>query len=425
MNSKLIASFACLIIFLGCSIKANAWTLESSIAQAVSISPELKQSAAFIGTRNVELKQSSLWPDPSLELKVDNQRGRDTGSGNYNLSEITFTQDIPLSRIKHQTSVAEARLSSAIYAQSKQMLILQNQVSKVFFELQLTSASFELARQRVALADKLSQPKNKPGQLIRYLSPLEKMRLNIISEQARQAEAAAEGRHQEVLMNFNKLLGINAINEVKLPPLSAMTSIPDIGQLTHDLDKHPSISTQKKNLQAASNGVELARSSAIKDPSISLNRLRENFSSGTENVYGIMLNIQLPIHDRKTQAVSRANYNARLQRIELGKIKRDLQLNLKRSYTHLNHLIKQASEYKTKVLKPASKILDLSKKGFNSGELNILSLIDANNTYFDSHMQYLNLIYQSWLEVAEINLNAGKFITQGTNKMPLIPQGDY
>ena len=66
---------------------------------------------------------------------------------------------------------------------------------------------------------------------------------------------------------------------------------------------------------------------------------------------------------------------------------------------------------KKKVLKPARKMLDLTNKGFSSGELNILSLVDANNTYFESQLTYLDLLYQARMELAEVKLYAGQLIT--------------
>jgi len=419
----LVTNLFAILINSSVANAAQQWTMQSSIAQAMSTSPELKKSSAEVAARNADLQLSSLWPDPSVELKVDNQVGLDVGSGDYELSEITISQDIPLSRIRHQKSVAEAHLSAAKHSQNNDTLLIENRVAKVFYELQLTSAAYELTEKRVQLADKLnaSSVKNNQGSVVRYLSPLEKMRLSIIREKAHQSESAAEGKLQETLTEFYKLLGINPVDKINVPDLMPVSILPDLATLTQLQDRHPLLSSQQQNLQAATNEIDLVRSSTMKDPSISINRLRENFSSGTENVYGLMFNIEIPIHDRKSTAISKARYSASQQRIELGRLKRNLQINLKRSFTHLNHIIEQASEYEKNVLQPATKMLALSEKGFISGELNILSLIDANNTYFDSHMQYLDLIYQSWIELADINLYAGKFTSdnnpQATNNI--------
>ena len=56
-------------------------------------------------------------------------------------------------------------------------------------------------------------------------------------------------------------------------------------------------------------------------------------------------------------------------------------------------------------------MLDLTDKGFTSGELNILSLVDANNTSFEAQLTYLDLLYQARIELAEVKLYAGQLIT--------------
>lgn len=416
MNLRFIKPAFCLLSTLCMPALASTasatslWTLQSSIAQAHSTSPELKQTEAIIGARNADIELADLWPDPSIELKVDNQTGLDDGSGDYGLSEITISQDIPLSRLQHQKSVAEANLNAARYSQSNTALQLENRVARVFYELQLASTTYDLALKRVKLADKLnsSSLKNNQGNVVRYLTPLEKMRLSIIREQAHQAESAAEGKHLETLTEFYKVLGIDANSEVHVAELAPLDKIPELKDLIEQQNNHPLLSNQQQQLQAATSSIEVARSASMKDPSISINRLRENFSSGTENVYGVMLNFEIPVHGRKSTEISKASYNASQQRIELARLKRELQINLNRSYTHLNHIIEQASEFKKKVLTPSQKILQLSEKGFISGELNILSLVESNNTYFESRMHYLNLVYQAWVELADIHLYAGK-----------------
>jgi cobalt-zinc-cadmium efflux system outer membrane protein len=110
-------------------------------------------------------------------------------------------------------------------------------------------------------------------------------------------------------------------------------------------------------------------------------------------------------------AESKATFKAGQQKIELQLMKRELKINLNRSYMHLNHVIEQAVEYKKKVLKPAGKMLELTDKGFTSGELNILSVVDANKTYFEAQLTYIDLLYQARVELSEVKLYAGQLIT--------------
>lgn len=393
-------------------VTAQQWTLQSSVRQAVSASPELQKSVAEIGARQADIKLSHLWPDPEIGFQVDNRMGLDDGAGGYDLTDVTVTQAIPLSRLKYQEEAAEASLKAARYLHTYQSLQVQNRVAKVFHQLQFASAKLQLAEQRLTFAETLNEQgkKNSNGVVVRYLTPLEKMRLSIIREEARQAAANAEGKHKEALSEFVKLLGIEMDSVSSVAELQAVSTIPGIEQLTAMQSHHAQLSSQQQKVLAANHNIDVARSSQMIDPSIGLSWQRDTLSIGRSNIYAIMFNIQIPISDRKNTAESKATYRASQQKIELQLLQRELRINLNRSYAHMNHIIEQATEYKEKVLKPSSKMLVLTNKGFASGELNVLSLVDANNTYFDSRLNYLNLLYQARVELADVKLYAGQLI---------------
>ena len=78
------------------------------------------------------------------------------------------------------------------------------------------------------------------------------------------------------------------------------------------------------------------------------------------------------------------------------------------AHLHLNHLVQQGEHYRTRVFEPAQIVFDLTLKAYASGEVEILSLIDANNIYFDTRGRYLELLQEAWLEAAEVRLAAGR-----------------
>ncbi|PCJ88836.1 MAG: hypothetical protein COA54_00970 [Thiotrichaceae bacterium] len=392
---------------------AQQWTLQSSVRQAITTSPELKKSIAELGVRQADISLSSLWPDPEIGFRVDNKMGQDDGAGGYDLTDITITQSIPMSRIKYQEEVASASMKAARFTQQYQSLQVQNRVSKVFHQLQFASAKLALAEKQLKLANKMyGQDKAKSKDVVvRYLTPLEKMRLTIIREEAKQAEGSAEGKYKEALSEFVKLLGIEADSVDSVSKLLPVTDIPNLKQLSNLQNNHAQLSSQQQEVLAANHKIDVARSTQMIDPSVGLSWQRDTFSTGREDIYAIMFSIQIPLTDRTATAESKATYKASQQKIELQLLKRELKINLNRSYTHLNHVTEQAIEYKKKVLKPASKMLELTNKGFSSGELNILSLVDANNTYFESQLNYLDLLYQARVELAEVKLYAGQMIT--------------
>jgi cobalt-zinc-cadmium efflux system outer membrane protein len=406
---------ALIVLFMAVSAKAETqpWTLEASVRQAMLSAPELKRSLAQIGARKEDIKLSTMWPDPSIELRVDNKLGKGDGNGGYDLTDVVISQPIPLSRMKYQQSAAEARLGATEYSHDYQALLVQNRVAKVFHQLQLAAAEMSLAQKRLQLADELERlsRKNANGVVVRYLTPLEKMRLRIIREEASQAASSAEGMYSEALSEFARLLGIETDSAATVTELKPVTVMPERASLFASLNSHAQLVSQQQQLVAATRQIDVARNSQLADPTLSLFRSRDTFTSGREDVYGVMVNVQIPLHSRKSAAVSKANYRASEQRIELGRIRRDLEINLQRSYEHLHHVVGQAEDYRTRVLAPAAKMLELTRGGFTSGELNMLNLVDANNTYFDARLNYLKLLYQARTELADLRLYAGTMIT--------------
>ncbi len=405
---------------------AQQWSLESSVEQAMSTSPELRQASAEIGARQEDTNLSGMWPDPEIGFRVDNKMGQDDGAGGYDLTDVVIRQSIPVSRIKHQESVAEASLKAAMFAYRYQSLQVQNRVSKVFHQLQFAAAELSLAEKQMKLADELygQNKKKSQGIVVRYLTPLEKMRLTIIREEARQAAGSAEGKYKEVLSEFVKLVGIEMDAVSSVSELLPVTAIPAIEQLTELQNNHAQLSSQQQQVMAAKHEIDVAHSSQMIDPTIGLSWSKDTLSTGRSDIYGIMFNIQIPLSGRKNTAASKATYKASQQRIELQLLKRELKINLNKSFTHLNHVVKQAVDYKKKVLSPAGKMLELTNKGFTSGELNILSLVDANNTYFEARLAYLELLYQARVELADVKLFAGQLTTDIPAQDVSLNEGD-
>jgi len=91
-------------------------------------------------------------------------------------------------------------------------------------------------------------------------------------------------------------------------------------------------------------------------------------------------------------------------------LRRDLKSSVRQNYLHLNHLIEQGKHYKLNVFQPSKRVFEMTRKAYAAGEVEILSLIDANNFYFDAQSRYLELLQDAWLEAAELRLAAGQSI---------------
>jgi cobalt-zinc-cadmium efflux system outer membrane protein len=319
-----------------------------------------------------------------------------------------LSQPLPFKRLDHQRKAAEALLSSAQSGKDFQQLQLEYEMAMVFHRLQWTAAELALSEQRLQTARKFQgRASGKKDLLVRYLSPLEHQRLDILRETARQSIATAEGEYNEALARFKTLLALDESASLQVAPLMLMDQPGSLQALQRGLDKHPQLAAIRHEVEAAQVGVDVARATRFADPTLNVYWEQDNFAGSRESYNGVSLNLEIPLWNASKARISSARSEAIRARSSLELQQRDLSSQLHQSYIHLGHLISQSQAYRDKLLKPAREVFELTRKGFEAGELNILSLIDANNTYFDSRSGYLKLLANVGFELANLRLAAG------------------
>ncbi len=386
----------------------EVWTLESSVQQVVKISPRILAADAEIDARKGALSQAGAWPNPTIEIGGSEALGLEDGKGGSDLTSFSVSQPIPLGRLIYQRKQATAELQVANHKRFYQQLLQENLASRRFHDLQLTEAGLNLAKEQLSFANRYQKGKKDSDRLVRYLSKLDKKRLNIIREIAKQNVASAEGAYSEALSNFRVALNLPQDSSSKIAPLEAV-QIPKALLELLDLqnESHAAIAAAKHNKNAAEASVSLARNKRFPDPSLTLYREKDFLNGQRQNFTGVMVNFTVPIWDFNNGNISRAKADANRAGHELEALERDLQATLRQTHLHLGHVIEQAEHYRSRILGPAKDIFTLTQKSFATGEVKILSLVDANDTYFEARKRYLELLYESWVEAADLRLAAG------------------
>lgn len=386
------------------------WTLGASIQRAVEVAPEIKTAEAEIGVQRGKLEQADAWPNPNIQVKVDDKLGIEDGNGGYDFREFAISQPLPFARLGHQRKQASATLASAQAQRSYQQLLLEYKVAHSFHALQLAETKLELAKQRLVQATRYQDTGHKQtagDPLVRYLTPLEHMRLDIVLQTAKQAVDMAEGEFSEAAASFRTLLDIPLDIQLHVLPLSAVAMPKELTAMEAALQDHPGLVANRHMLSAAESSVDVAKSQRFEDPTLTVFREKDYLVGQQDDITGVILSVQIPLWNTNNGQVSQARYAVQQAQAELELKQRQLRSSLHKSYLHLAHLIEQAEHYRTKLLQPAQQVFKLTRKGFDSGALDVLNLIDATNTYFDTQERYYTLLQESWLELAELRKSAG------------------
>lgn len=397
----------------------TAWTLAASVQRALAVAPEMRAANASVGMRKGELTQAGSWPNPTISLRADNKMALEAANGSaYAATQLALDQPLPLRRLGRQRRMAEASLAAARAGRSLEALRLENRVAHTFHTLQLTEARYTLAQTQLEQAQAYLHPGTPRSGLVRYLSQAERLRLDIVRAQAQQAVASSEGAYKEALSQFRALLSLPAsaaptLSALVLPPAPA-----PLAQLQAALAHSPALRAARHEQDAAQAGIDVARSQRFADPVISLFRERDYFNGAQQDITGIGLSIQVPLWNRNNGAVATARAAADHADAQRRAVTRDSEARLRLAHEHLKHLIAQAQDFRTRVLDPAEQLLATTRKTFAVGHADLLTLIDANSTYFDARGRYLELLASAEFEAADLRLAAGESVLSSPGATP-------
>ena len=389
------------------------WTLSGSVERVLKVSPEVRAANANINIRRGELTQAGAFPNPYIELRADQKLGIDDGQGGTDLTQVAISQALPLGRLGHQKDMAAANLSAAEEARRQQRLLLEYRTALAYHHLQLVKARLNLAEERLSVAESYSGQGNRQGDpVVRYLSKRERLRLNILRETARQAVATAEGEYTEALTRFRTNLLLPLDSNPSVTPLGPVPSPPELATLQAKFNLHPELVATQHEIRAAQAGIAVARSQRLADPVVSIFRERDYLGGSRRDYTGVMLSVQVPLWNSNNGGVNRARAEASKAETQYQILQRDLASRLRLHDMHLGHLISQAADYNTHLVLPTERSLNLARKSFAAGQVDLLTLIDAYNTHFDAHFRYLELLQQGWMEAAELRRAAGLTIAE-------------
>ncbi len=401
-----IAVIACLLFSPVLSaFGQETWTLERAVQRALEVSPEISAAKAAVRERQGLLRQAGAWPNPEISVSLDNRMGKEDGRGGTDLTELAVTQPLPLSgRLDRQRQVADANLKLAEAEYQYRALQVEFQAAGAFHALQLARETLALAKQGLTAAHRF-QTVGRLRERAGDLSQLERLRLDMIREAAWQAVATAEGQYNEALANFRTYTGVT--EKVQPTPLTPVSPPAPLQTLQDGLEHHPELTAAGYRLAAARATTDLVRSERYPDLSLSLFTGRDFVGNQRQNIAGASVAVPLPLWDRKSGQLTASRAQAENAEFEMQALRRNLENRLRQSHLHLGHLIQQAEGYRTRMLTPAKEVFDKAGQGYAAGEVDILALIDANDTYFAVQSRYLSLLQAAWLEASTLSLASG------------------
>ncbi len=367
-------------------------TLRKALALALMHNPELKAFSWDVRVSEARQLQASLWPNPELEVEVEEVGGPGARSG-VGAAETTIqlSQLIELGG-KTDKRVKVAKLAKGLAGldyQAKRLDVF-TEVTKAFIEVLAGQQRLKLTEELLQLSKELLDTVTKRVDAGKD-SPLEKTKAAVaysnVNIQHRQAVGNLEfARNQLASTWAGQKPGFQSVTG----KLDLLTPLPSIDELTGLMEQNPDIARWALEIDKGKASLELEKAKAISNITLSGGLQRFNETDDNAIVFGI--SIPLPISDRNQAGKLEAVYTLARVREEQRAARIRIQTELGRAYRALYNSYIEATELDKNVLQGAQSVFQASRIGYSQGKLDYLHVLDAQRTSFEAKARYIEAL---------------------------------
>ncbi len=377
-------------------------TFADIIDRIIKNNPELLTYQMEIKSKDGMIEQSSLLPNPELEMEVENFAGSGETKG-FRQSETTIkvSQSILLGG-KREKKIKVARFGKnvSISELDKKLVDLETEAKMRFVTILHVQKKLELRKKMIKLSKNFSE-KIKIRVESGRTSPAELMRANVsllrnemIYKQL-QKELSASNLYLTALwggktVDFQKILG----------DMELYSFIPKIKDYKKLLNQNVNLLSILEEIELQKARWHLEKSYKVPDIALMGGVRKLNESGNTAFTFNI--SVPLPLFNRNQGKIKSSLYRLKKSESKLRTLKVKLLNKLKILFEQLEITYNNAIMLKISILPKASKMLDVITQGYELGKFNYLNVLDALKTQLDMREEYLEALSNYWQIIAKI-----------------------
>ncbi|MFG6490483.1 TolC family protein [Roseateles sp. BYS78W] len=386
---------------LATNTAADSLTLEQALELATSRSFVVSAAQRELEAQDGSVRQAGAFRNPELAASVEDTRSA--------TRTTTTTLNIPLELGGKRT----ARVNAAQRSRDLAQVELANAKAQVrssaiaaYFAVLAAQERSKLATNSADLATSGAQAVSKRVAAGK-VSPVDATRAQVdqANTQLELAEAQAElstARHAlanlwgDAEPRFVRVGGdINAIPErAPLPELMGR------------LEEAPALLAARTEVERRKALVDVERSKATPDVTLSVGAKRDNELGRTQAIVG--LSIPLPLFDRNQGAVYEANKRADKAEDEFQAARLRVLADLQTAAAQLSIARTSLQTLQSTVLPAAQQAYDSASKGFEAGKFGFLDVIDAQRSLLQARARYLSTLSNAYQAATAIDRLLGR-----------------
>lgn len=367
----------------------SVMTLRQVLALTLLHNSELKVFSLDIRVAEARELQASLWPNPQLEIEMEEAGGSGARSG-FDAAETTIhlSQLIELGgRNKKREKVAsfEKELAGIDFENKKFEVFCE--AAKAFIEVLKAQEKLQLANELLKLSEKSFETVQKRVDAGKD-SPVEKTRASVafanIKIFHRKTQRNLEFTRKQLVSFWGQE---KPMFEEAIGAIDRIEDLPVLEDLIGSLKQNPKYTRWIAEMKRSQAELNLERSKA--KGHIIVGAGVQHFNETDDNAVTFGIAIPLPLSDRNQGARQAAVYHLAQAKEKQKSAWIKLQNDFNQTYQRLADAYSQALSLKNEVLPAATEMFDAAFRAYREGKVDYLNVLDAQRTLFDINDQYI------------------------------------
>ena len=388
--------------------------LRTVLSLALVRNPELAAFTSEQRAAEARMLQAGVLPNPMLSAELENVGGTGATTKGVRATEATLqlSQLIELGgkRAKRLRLAGLERALTGWDYEVKRLEVL-TEAKKAFVDVLVTSERLTFTADLLRLTEQVQRTVServKTGKV----SPIEATKARIVAASARLQAQQARHVHDAAKQRLAASWGSTTpLFEGVSGSLETTAPVPAFEALAARVQVNPDIARWVAELDARRAHVEVARSKAIPDLTVSGGVRYLNDTKESTFVLGFSL--PLPLFDRNQGGLGEAH--ARLTKAEQERRAAEGRMHtaLVESYQSLASAANEVTTLHNDVLPAAAEAFHATQEGYRLGKFGFLEVLDAQRTFFETRSRYLEALATYHKAVADVERLSGEELYAG------------
>src|SRR3990167_3271272 len=376
-------------------------SLEEALKIAIEKNPQLQSTRDQVDAAIGSLRQSKLYPNPVLELLAEEMPNSEVGL-NQSQNLVGITQPIITGGKRGLgIKVSEKSKEKNELERDTVLLAVIADTKKAFYKVAADQEGYSIAKKVEEIAKGIYE-----SEKVRFdageVAITNVLRAEVELSKARNSVSNAEGNLQNSIKELQTVMGIP--EEIidgstgKLLSRPAELSLPELELKMNN--NQPFLKASKKNIEIAETQLSLEKRQVIPDINLSAGYKRLT----QENVDTVQMGVEIPapFFNRNQGNIQKGKALSRKAKSENLSVYNDLLFQLKKNFNSYNVERKRVIEYRDKILPKAEESLKLITRGYKEGEFDYIDLLDAQRTWAETRISYIESLKILNLIIADI-----------------------